>query len=487
MAIKPLNNQVFRSTLASGKPNSLGTLEVYVAGTGFATLATIYSDAVKTSELDNPVTLSSNGEIEAWLEVDVDYRVRNSGGTQLPGDAGEVLAVQATTANILTGNYNLVTNPSAELDIDTDTLPDNWTLALQSGGTITSATTAVAHGAKSFKFTGSGAGAGTATSDKFDVLEGKAIDVAFSYQTDAATSTNSVKIKWYTKADALVSTTTVYSATTGQPSAFTTYYRSVVAPATATRGEVVLGGIENGGTVETGTTYFDNVRVSQANQYTGDSSGNPLIYDANGNPILKTVSTPSSVNYPILTNAATGNNPSITAGAEDVGLDIEGVILKNADVDATTGTITTLTTNAITAETTDGDLAVTRNGTGEFTVDSTPIYGLVILDAPEILINDTTPATTATSVNSTTLNTALAKIAILEIDAVTSGASSLEAFFASATFTKGDAYRKLNLDAVLFGTNEFTVNLDSNFDFWYQNTISGTLADYQVRLIGYYV
>jgi len=263
MATKPLTSQVFRSILSSGKPNSLGTVDVYVAGTAFATRATIYSDAIKTAELTNPVTLSSAGEIEIWFEVAVDYVVKDSSGNTIRN----VLAVPASETVVSTGDYNLVTNGSAELDTDTDTLPDDWTLATETSGTITVATDSVAHGQQSFKFVGAGNGAGTATSEKFDVLEGEYLDVQFTYKTDAATSTNSLKIKWYTKADALVSTTTIYSGTTGQPSTFTTYYRTALAPATATRGEVVLGGIENGGTVETGTTYFDGVSVSQGSLF----------------------------------------------------------------------------------------------------------------------------------------------------------------------------------------------------------------------------
>jgi len=466
MPIKPLTSQVFRSTLPSGQPNAQGTVGVYVAGTSFATLATVWSDAVKTSELDNPVTLSDNGEKEIWFEVDVDMIVKDSGNNQLPGDAGEILAVPADTTPVQSGTYNLVTNPSAEIDTDSDTLPDNWTLDLETSGTITTSTTSVAHGEKSFKFTGAGNGAGTATSLKYDILENRAVDVEFTYQTDAPTSTNSVKIKWYTKADAVVTTTTVYSGTTGQPSTFTTYYRSVAAPATATKAEVILGGIENGGTVETGITYFDGLIVSQGRDV------NPILYDENGNEVATTTSTPNATTYINFTNNSTGLNPKIDVGGEDVGVDIEGVTVKNGDI-TTTGDISA------------ADITVTTA-----TINSGTAYGHVTLDTPE-LISLGTLQTTATAVNVATLNTAGAKKADLSIYLAPTSATGATMYFASSTFTPGNAYVKAHASDIGASDaatciNDFTVNLDGNNDFWYASSTATVLA-VRLYLVGYYV
>jgi hypothetical protein len=563
MATKPLTSQVFRSILRSGKPNSLGTVDVYVAGTAFATRATIYSDAIKTSELTNPVTLSSAGEIEMWFEVDVDYRVWDSGANSVR----DILAVPAQTTVVSTGNYNLLANGSAELDTDTDTLPDDWTLALETSGTITVSTTQVAHGKQSFKFTGSGNGAGTATSEKFDVLEAELIDVQFTYRTDAATSTNSVKIKWYTKADAIVSTTTVYSGTTGQPAAFTTYNRSVAAPATATRGELILGGIENGGTVETGTTYFDNVIAVQANQYSADSLGNPIVYDGAGNEIIRTTAVANAVNEVNITNSATGNPVPIvpTGGDTNIGVEItakgvETVNINNAlkatnvasDVNeitvtsATTGNRPTISTsgeadigldfendqgeemlelvatptavnniritNAITGSAaiidcseTDGDVELTRNGTGDITVDSTPVYGMVVLDEHTNILNSSnTDVSTWTAVSAGAAAVALkAIIRITATVASTTGGignrqqcviyvrspastSSPDATtrMAWADHITTDAASEINVD-----TNTFTVNLDSSGELEYQieQTQTGTESTTaRIDLVGYY-
>jgi len=69
--------------------------------------------------------------------------------------------------------------------------------------------------------------------------------------------------------------------------------------------------------------------------------------DTNGNELLKLSSVDSAINEITITNAAAGNKPSINqTGSGDVGLDIEGIEIKNGVIP--TATITTLTSTTAT-------------------------------------------------------------------------------------------------------------------------------------------
>ena len=135
------------------------------------------------------------------------------------------------------------------------------------------------------------------------------------------------------------------------------------------------------------------------------------------------------------------------------------------------------------------DLNLARRGTGGITVDGTPIYGLVILDDPELVVNDLTPATTATAVNVATLNTAGATKAILHA-IVDNNVAGTVVHFGSATFIGGanDQRRKIETQAAgIEAHSEFTVNLDSNNDFWYLSSDGSITTKFKVYLVGYYV
>lgn len=97
-----------------------------------------------------------------------------------------------------------------------------------------------------------------------------------------------------------------------------------------------------------------------------ESLKNKTFVDANNNEILKFASVASAVNEITVTNAATGNNPAIDASGEDVGIDVEGVTLKNGAT----------TTDSVTAKTTNGDLVLSGNNTGRVIADGSPINSL---------------------------------------------------------------------------------------------------------------
>jgi len=215
-------------------------------------------------------------------------------------------------------------------------------------------------------------------------------------------------------------------------------------------------------TVATGLTSpitsFEYSFLNGTNQSVPDPIKSDL-GDDNSFSVVKTATTTSATSGIIVTPAATGNNPSISVDGEDVGLDIEGVTLKN----------------------------------GEITLRAKPVYGMVILDTPEELINTTTVSATPAAHNSATLNAAEATAAILQIYVFpTSGTTSVAAFGVDNTISIADA-KDIKVAASDAGAgdlatarSEVTVNLDANHDFWY--AVSGNpVQGFTVHLVGYYV
>ena len=291
MAINYLDSPVFKSVKANGSPNSLGTVGVYEAGTSFGTLITIYDTQTKDNALTNPVTLDSAGEKEIWFDDVVDIQIKDSDGNVLD----QVLNVSSSDSATVTGNYNILKNGSFEVDTDGDGTPDNWTLALDTGGTIAVDATSGGqlHGDNGLKFTGTGSGAGTATSDKFSVQTSAAVKVIFAYKSTVSTVTNTLAINWYQyddSASGVTATDTVYTATSGHPSSFTTYVRAVAVPSDAVKGELVITGVGSSGTTKVGPTWFDNIQITELLDLEG------IIYDSHGNEQVEFGATASAVN-----------------------------------------------------------------------------------------------------------------------------------------------------------------------------------------------
>lgn len=197
-------------------------------------------------------------------------------------------------------------------------------------------------------------------------------------------------------------------------------------------------------------------------------------------------------------------NVSVTSSAAELNI-LDGCTATTAELnynDVTTlGTVQASKT--VTADASRNITNINSLTATSLTKGSTPVYGLVILDTPESLVNSTTTGAWQT-VNSTTLNTASATKAILRVRnyATIGSATSLtgSTFIRktgsglSTSVTKVLGIRDFpassaNLEAE--GITEITVNLDSNSDFDWYSTGTGTgtglnvLTD--IRLVGYYV
>jgi len=167
-----------------------------------------------------------------------------------------------------------VPNPSFEADVDADSLPDEWTRTLYTGGTfaitgIGLADTACVHGQRAVKFTspgGAGNGGGYIEStDYIETTPNRAVALSWQMKSTAATIRNKVELLWYTGAQIYISTSTLYTSITNSL-VWTPQIASAFPPSNALYCKIRLTGAENTTTVA-GSCYFDDVRLLTARPY----------------------------------------------------------------------------------------------------------------------------------------------------------------------------------------------------------------------------
>lgn len=237
-----------------GNPIALGKLYFYEPGT------TTNKDTYTTSDLSvpnaNPVILDANGRATIWLNGN--YKVKLTDSADVTIYTEDNINPVASTVE---GNYNLVLNPSFEDSVD-GTNPDSWDISTYTGGTVARVTDAQAHGLASMKFTSTGSGGGFITTENFvPVSPLSLMAVSFKLKGTAAVR-NVVDIIWYTSAQVLISTTSVYDEDTTNPTAWAprTYYTKP--PATAYYAKLRLYGCHSSDAT-TGDTWFDDISLVQ--------------------------------------------------------------------------------------------------------------------------------------------------------------------------------------------------------------------------------
>lgn len=242
----------------------------------------------------------------------------------------------------------LIINGSFENETQFTGVPDNWTLVAGTNGTIAVDDTDQAHGLKSLKFTGTDAtGGGTATSAKFNVLEGGDLDIRFTYKSSAVDTLNKVEIKYYDASGSVVTTTTILSEGAANPTSYTSYIERVTNPAAAVQAELIITGVDGAGTTVAGTANFDDVSASPITE----------------NGVIETVHVTNAINGISVTDAITGNKPSLNQnGPEDNGIDIEGVELHNGRIVDAYGMVNGVVVGSTTIS------SVANNSTGTATV-----------------------------------------------------------------------------------------------------------------------
>jgi hypothetical protein len=131
-----------------------------------------------------------------------------------------------------------------------------------------------------------------------------------------------------------------------------------------------------------------------------------------------------------------------------------------------------------------------------------PVYGLVILDTPEELVAATLTSSSWTTVNSTTLNTATAKKAILRFGLGVSKAAVTTISAAGFLRKTGSGLAASDISRVANCANyssaattllavdigETIVNLDTSYDFDYYYSPTAALGTdtSSIWLVGYY-
>jgi hypothetical protein len=193
------------------------------------------------------------------------------------------------------------------------------------------------------------------------------------------------------------------------------------------------------------------------------------VVDSNGNEVVIYGETVSAVNEITETNAATGNAPKLEA----------------------------------TGDNTDIDLDINSKGTGDVNVNGYPVYGFVVLDTPEVLSSATTTGSWVT-VNSTTLNIAAARKAIIRIKATGTDTPTGTAEYIRVYIRKAGSGLAIGNNTLIGSSSdtvataaainitvagETTVNLDASYDFDYYIEISAGMASlsFSINLVGYYV
>lgn len=226
----------------------------------------------------------------------------------------------------------------------------------------------------------------------------------------------------------------------------------------------------------------------------------------------KTLTSPT-VNTPTINGSqldATGDELDVLDGVTGGTVTASKGVVVDANKTVDDLGVTALRADTLTADTTNGDLAVSRNGTGDFTVDGVPIYGLVMANTPVSLFTNTSispVSQTAVDITSTreTIQTAQSlpdvvaqkAIIMVQINVTPNAANGLSNVLAGEGDETLGAPAHLvakvgtNNDGANFADiNQITVNLASGEIFDYAVTQSGTAPasrNVEMILVGWYV
>lgn len=178
----------------------------------------------------------------------------------------------AKGTGIINGSFELDTAPNTNL------APINWALNLSAGNSCAIVTTAanVEHGAQSFSATNPGGITGGVTitnSDFYAIGELDRLYIEWWMKTSVATTTNQVYCIFYDASQALVSTSTLYNASSGNPTAWTHFGYCFSAPTTARFFKLQFVAVNS---ATAGTTYWDGIN------YLADRNSGAVVFQGAG-------------------------------------------------------------------------------------------------------------------------------------------------------------------------------------------------------------
>lgn len=306
MALRQLPLPRFHFTKTNGDPASGYLVNAYEPGT--TTRKNTYTDSTGDTANANPVVLNSRGEAAIWWDGTYKVVITDASGVTIytEDNYGEGLDPVAVPQLSLVKNYSF-----EEASTDPDE-PDNWTVTLYTNGTQTLDTSAgnQIHGAQAIKFTSAGSGGGYAESDLFPVQEAEALSISIAIKSSVADVRNLIEIVWYDRAEALLSTDSLYDDSTTNPTSWTDQDLSATPPSDARFAKLRLTGCHSSDAT-VGSTWFDNVRsvalgtvILASPVLSGTVTGT---YTLAGTPTISspTINTPT-IATPVLSGTATG-------------------------------------------------------------------------------------------------------------------------------------------------------------------------------------
>lgn len=274
-----------------------------------------YTDYTLGTPHVNPIILNERGEAEIWWDGAYLIKVYDESDNLI------------YTLDYFGAGYDAAFDPASvplngsfSIDENGDDIPDNWTATEEPGGTVAISTVDAVKGLESLTIVSTQSdGGGTCESDAFEVVAGEIRVLQFEYRATAATSLNSIDIRFYNYLGVLISTSNAWSEGAANSLTWDPIEVDVTVPASARTAKILITGINGAGTTKIGAVYFDNVRFNIVNT-----------------SAIKQVHVADSVNDITVTPATTTNKPSINqTGDDDVGVDIEGVEVHNGAIVAT--------------------------------------------------------------------------------------------------------------------------------------------------------
>jgi len=238
-------------------------LWTYEAGT--STPKDTYSDSNQTAINTNPVVFDSRGEADINFVGSYKVRLEDNTCDQATATHGTLIwsvdNYGTGSASSSVSGESIIVNGSFENDTSGNGEPDDWVVSQATGGAIELAADENDHGQRAIKFTSaSSSGAGYIQSNAyFEVSEDRSYLLTFLVKSSLATVKNIVQMEWFTDGKAAISTATIYSEATSNPTSWAKKTFNVTPPATTRYAKIKIQGAESTGA--DGNTWVDDVRL----------------------------------------------------------------------------------------------------------------------------------------------------------------------------------------------------------------------------------
>lgn len=251
----------------AGGPGNAYYQYYYEPDGAFSTEKTVYKDADLSTAWTQPITVGADGRpvgADIFLNGDYDRRTYDSDDALIRSEQniGDTWSAVGTDLS-----ENLVSNHSFETAGTGGEAFENWT-ETDPGSTITRDTTDPYHGAACALWTSaSSSNDDYLTSSLFEVSPGKDVQVDFYLKCSNANANPTVRVVWYTAAQALISNSLVYSGSDGlTPTSYTLIRGVTVTPPATARYALIL---PRGNVAATAyTTRMDGFSVRQVDRST---------------------------------------------------------------------------------------------------------------------------------------------------------------------------------------------------------------------------